>query len=143
MQTIDETFDLRYLSSLETDLIPIIGSSRVPDRLIVKLARVLQQASRFYRFETEGLKGASPELGDEDGGWSKTTEKTLYGTTAETIGLPRERFRRWCFDVLFMLTQRVESSEFCVAFFSSRSFNFADRYFFIFCFLKISNLENA
>ncbi|KAL7417221.1 hypothetical protein BDY24DRAFT_377122 [Mrakia frigida] len=109
-QALDETFDLRYLSSLETDLIPIIGSSRVPDHLIVKLARCLQQASRFYRFETEGLKGASTELGDEDGGWSKTTEQTLYGTTAEIIGLPRERFRRWCFDVLFLLTQRVESN---------------------------------
>lgn len=107
-QATDESFDLRYLSSLETDLIPIIGSSRVPDHLIVKLARVLQQASRFYRFETDGPVPSSPELGEQR---APAAGEELYGTTAEIVGLPKERFRRWCFDVLFMLGQRVETSE--------------------------------
>ncbi|KAJ1536482.1 hypothetical protein HK096_010411, partial [Nowakowskiella sp. JEL0078] len=46
--TADDEFDVSIISSIESDFIPLLGKSFVPDTLIVRFAEVIRRASRLY-----------------------------------------------------------------------------------------------
>ncbi|CDZ97552.1 Uncharacterized conserved protein [Phaffia rhodozyma] len=115
-QTADETHDLKYLAALEKDIVPVLGWADIPDLLIVRLANALSTASQFYYFDSDSSETSlcrprptsfDPRIyqshdGDGDG--------EVHGITAEIIGHPKERFSRWCFDVMFMLVDKVDQN---------------------------------
>jgi hypothetical protein len=112
-QLADESYDLRYLTSLESTFLPVLGSPRVESNSILRFAQVLRRASVFYMFENERPDGVGL-YGDDDGEEEVVGGKDLgpdgvFGTTAEIEALPRERFRRWCFDFLFLVCRRTEA----------------------------------
>ena len=44
----EENFDLALIASLEIDVVPHLGGSRVPDDLVAQLGKILQRGSKFY-----------------------------------------------------------------------------------------------
>jgi hypothetical protein len=116
IQQQEESFDLALVASLEIDVVPHLGDSRVPDYIITQLAKVLQQGSQIrddadYRppspasLTTNSHRG-SPEL-DTFG-----TSTQVEGTTESGNFLPRERFSYWCFDLLFLICSSVAQGMF-------------------------------
>ena len=94
----EENFDLSLLATLEIDVIPPLGSdSRIPDRLIVGLAKCMERASlitedtglRFHDFDSHQGNGHA------------------QGTTKQSLLVPRERFAYWCLDLLFLVCSNV------------------------------------
>lgn len=113
MQEAEENFDLALISSLEIDVLPYIGDSRVPDPLIRQLSKVLQQGSALYESDSKSSASSSPitealrqpgEFGFGKGGLPEGS----YGSTDLGTPLPRERFSYWCLDLLFLMC-----SDFC------------------------------
>ncbi|KAF4587994.1 hypothetical protein EYR38_009955 [Pleurotus pulmonarius] len=113
VQDAEENFDLALISSLEIDVLPYIGDSRVPDSLIRQLSRVLQQGSALYEPHSKSSASSSPitealhqpgEFGFGKGGLPEGS----YGSTDLGTPLPRERFSYWCLDLLFLMC-----SDFC------------------------------
>lgn len=113
MQEAEENFDLALISSLEIDVLPYIGDSRVPDPLIRQLSKVLQQGSALYEPDSKSSASSSPitealrqpgEFGFGKGGLPDGS----YGSTDLSTPLPRERFSYWCLDLLFLMC-----SDFC------------------------------
>ena len=100
-QESEELFDLPIVASLEADIIPILGESRIPDHVITQLARVLHQGSRLYDKEVDeyNYKSESPS--------PKKTDQAWMGATQNVLLLPRERFSYWCFDLLFLICSDV------------------------------------
>ncbi|PWN51612.1 hypothetical protein IE53DRAFT_43521 [Violaceomyces palustris] len=128
----DEEFDLRVLATLERDILPFLGSERVPRDLIENVARSLCRSSRLYHLQGggEGVEGRAragtssppPWVGsDREGGVKKETKVGTngrqagfesseresrgggYGTRSKIQALPRERFGYWSFDLLFLI----------------------------------------
>lgn len=97
----DETFDLQLLTSFERDFLPTLASPTTPDGLISRTGELLGQASAFYRFESG--------RGNCVHRWFAVGEECVAGSTEDLVPLPRERFRRWCFDLLFAMCQISES----------------------------------
>ena len=95
-QESEELYDLSVIASLEADIVPLLGESRIPDHVITQLAKVLHQGSRLHDQDIEELdhRGKSPD-------------KTWMGTTQMAQLLPRERFSYWCFDLLFFVCSDV------------------------------------
>ncbi|KAF7416059.1 hypothetical protein PC9H_002319 [Pleurotus ostreatus] len=113
VQEAEENFDLALISSLEIDVLPYIGDSRVPDPLIRQLSKVLQQGSALYESDSKSSASSSPiaealrqpgEFGFGKGGLPEGS----YGSTDLGTPLPRERFSYWCLDLLFLMC-----SDFC------------------------------
>ncbi|KAI6043590.1 hypothetical protein EDC04DRAFT_668532 [Pisolithus marmoratus] len=115
-QEVEENFDLALISSLEVDLVPHLGNPRVPDYLIVKLAKVLHQGSQLLQNSSTSSVG----LGDEDNTIeSAHTSRESHefqmsdiyslGTTAVCSAVLRERFSFWCLDLLFLICSNVTS----------------------------------
>lgn len=126
---------LLFSVSLEQDIVPSIGSSRVPDELIQRLGKYLQSSSRLYDFEVAGLSahsrtsqqfvsnGSSIVSYEEedsksqrrearfDSDFDRQANETMYGTTAEVSTIGRERFRYWSFELLFLLCSDVDQGE--------------------------------
>lgn len=117
IQERDETFDLCLLSTLELDILPHLGGKRVPSELIVQLGKTLSKASRIYRLDVEASSTSSKESiseGEESdpshNGKVTSTSNGMseirgedYGTTAQIVRSPRERFSYWTFDLLLLV----------------------------------------
>lgn len=121
---------LGFVVSLEHDVIPSIGMARVPDDLILRLAKYLQNASRLYDFDLPGVTSDLPDSlpnsissevarYDEDGvkisnkearfdsDFNRQARDKLNGTTAEVVTVGRERFRYWSLETLFLLCSDI------------------------------------
>ncbi|KAH8105097.1 hypothetical protein BXZ70DRAFT_887449 [Cristinia sonorae] len=114
VQEAEENFDLALIASLEIDVVPHLGDSRVPDDAVVQLARVLQQGSQLREAEDfTTISPASPKS-KGSGRLSPDFERLDFGSDESTLGtteasrfLPRERFSYWCFDLLFLICSDV------------------------------------
>ena len=96
VQDAEENFDLALLSTLEVDVLPHLGSVRIPDYVITQFARILYAASALHADGTreEGV------IVDEE-----------YATTESAQSVPRERFAYWAFDLLVLVCAVVETGE--------------------------------
>lgn len=114
MQEAEENFDLALLSSLEIDVVPHLGDTRVPDHLIAHLAKVLHQGSKLLDFSESHYVQTPPPSPPHGKKSNKAAEKDrVYdvGTTERGREYPRERFSYWCFDLLFLLASDVSSDQ--------------------------------
>jgi len=125
-QQAEENFDLAFVASLELDVLPCLGQSRIPDEIIRGLGMAVQAASRLYTFDLENENShplaistpRNPSLGQllpencrfiED--FAKQAKGTTCGTTADVSRRPRERFTYWCFDLLFLFCSPAPSNK--------------------------------
>ncbi|KAG0149101.1 hypothetical protein CROQUDRAFT_74492 [Cronartium quercuum f. sp. fusiforme G11] len=124
----EENFDLALIGSLEVDVLPHLGACGVPDAVISSLAKALQESSRLYNLSlpvSPSTTSSSPyspiELTNGEQIPYKETrflpdfgiqaKENVFGTSAETMVKPHERFAYWCFDLLFVFCGRSEESE--------------------------------
>ncbi|KAI9620594.1 hypothetical protein KEM48_008131 [Puccinia striiformis f. sp. tritici PST-130] len=117
-QQAEENFDLAFVASLELDVLPCLGQSRIPDETLRSLGMAVQAASRLYTFDLElensaqsdmtsaqgaaGLGQISPENCRFIEDFAEQAKDSICGTTADVLRRPRERFIYWCFDLLFL-----------------------------------------
>ena len=111
-QEAEENFDLSLISSLEIDLVPYLGDTRVPDHLITELATVLRKGSQLFK---SSMNLSHPNLSSSDTAKVSGDSRDSYhvdldsGTTAPGVVVPRERFSFWCFDLLFLICSDITS----------------------------------
>jgi len=112
---VEESFDLSLISSLEIDLVPHLGDTRVPDHLITQLAKILHKGSQLYKSSMGPSRPDSPSTDtanvSDDPRDSHDFEKVdlNIGSTTPEVLVPRERFSFWCFDLLFLICSNVTS----------------------------------
>jgi len=53
VQEAEENFDLALIASLEIDVVPHLGGSRIPDDLVSQLGKILERGSKVYELEEE------------------------------------------------------------------------------------------
>ncbi|BGP52111.1 Endocytosis and vacuole integrity protein [Rhodotorula kratochvilovae] len=122
----EENFDLALLISLERDVLPHLGSSRVPDVLIRRLGKTLQLASRLYELDLPSSSSAhsharangsmldtpppTPPEPRFDPDFDKQVLGDMYGTTVEVVETGRERLAYWCLDLLFHVCGAAEQA---------------------------------
>jgi hypothetical protein len=112
---VEENFDLSPINSLEIDLVPHLGDTRVPDHLIRLLAKVLHQGSQLYTSEMDPAHPDSPSTNTENASDNSRDSHDFgkvdldIGTTAPGLLVPRERFSFWCFDLLFLICSNLTS----------------------------------
>lgn len=107
----EENFDLSLIASLETDVIPCLGDDRVPDYLITRLAKVLQQGSQLLlQHESDEDYPPTPnsptKQPDTKSGGALSHHRAgseSVGSTAPVQAVSRERFSYWCLDLLFLI----------------------------------------
>ncbi|THH10921.1 hypothetical protein EW145_g989 [Phellinidium pouzarii] len=104
-QELEEMFDLSLIGSLEIDVVPFLADSRVPDYVVIQLAKVLHQGSVFYAPERSSVDDPLPTSHSITTSESTTSTKVTdyIGSTMDTTTLPRERFSYWCLDLLFLI----------------------------------------
>ena len=113
VQEAEENFDLALIASLEIDVVPHLGDPRVPDYLVIQLAKVLHLGSKLRDYHESPPFSPSTPLKD---GWGTARSSDSFekidvswdrdyevGTTGSGTSLPRERFSYWCFDLLFLI----------------------------------------
>ncbi|KAI6131100.1 hypothetical protein EDD16DRAFT_1822615 [Pisolithus croceorrhizus] len=115
-QEAEENFDLALISSLEVDLVPHLGNPRVPDYLIVQLAKVLHKGSQLLQNSSMISSGLEDDDRITD---SAHTSLDSYehqisniqslGSTTVGSAVLRERFSFWCLDLLFLICSNVTS----------------------------------
>lgn len=116
-QEAEESFDLSLISSLEIDLVPHLGDTRVPDHLIAQLAKILHKGSQLYKSNMDLSRPDSPSTdtanaSDDSRDYHDFEKVDLnIGTTAPGVLVPRERFSFWCFDLLFLICSNVTSDQ--------------------------------
>jgi hypothetical protein len=111
VQESEENFDLALIAALEIDVIPQLGDLRIPDTLVIQLAKVLRHGSRLHEFDTASdadvsLNGNGPSHHRSQKSHDfETVDVREYdiGSTVSGSTLPRERFSYWCFDLLFLI----------------------------------------
>ena len=116
----------RSSASLELDVLPYLGQSRIPDEIIRSLGMTVQAASRLYTFDLEvenanpsaitteyspGLAQMFPENCRFIDDFVQQAKGPIWGTTADVSRRPRERFIYWCFDILFLFCSPAISSK--------------------------------
>ncbi|KAH7341760.1 hypothetical protein B0J17DRAFT_647820 [Rhizoctonia solani] len=99
VQDAEENFDLALLSSLEVDVVPHLGGTRVPDYVITQFARILHAASALHV-----VGGSGPKSNAESEPWEDED-----ATTESMRSVPRERFAYWAFDLLTLVCAVVET----------------------------------
>lgn len=119
-QKSEENFDLALIASLEIDVVPYLGDSRVPDYLILQLGKMLHSGSQLQQPEDGhhpevetpypvGLSVAKPKShnGKKLSNKGNGIVEAEIGTTRSGKLVPRERFSYWCFDLLFLICSDV------------------------------------
>jgi protein MON2 len=113
----EENFDLSLISSLETDVIPCLGDDRVPDYLVTRLAKVLQQGSQLLLNESDDEYPPTPSsLTKPDtkyATWGDKADSERMSSTAPVRGVSRERFSYWCLDLLFLICSDTSKGRVC------------------------------
>jgi hypothetical protein len=119
-QQSEENFDLALIASLEIDVVPHLGDSRVPDYLILQLGKMLHSGSQLQQPED----GHDPEVktpnatgpdvskpkshnGKKSSNKGSNIVEVEIGTTRSGKLVPRERFSYWCFDLLLLICSDV------------------------------------
>lgn len=113
VQIAEENFDLSLIASLEIDVVPHLGDRRVPDALVLRLSKILQQGSRLYEADPDRTATSlrsrdsvtSSRRRSRSSDVTKVDEQDDYGIGKTDIRalVPRERFSYWCFDLLFLI----------------------------------------
>jgi hypothetical protein len=114
-QEAEENFDLALIASLEIDVAPHLGDSRVPDYLVSQLAQILHRGSVLYEPEPEHIDAnASPVKARHSGKVEKVNVDQQYDLGSTEFGslVPRERFSYWCFDLLFLTCSNTTNGEY-------------------------------
>ena len=124
-QESEENFDLALIASLEIDVVPYLGDSRVPDYLILQLGKMLHSGSQLQRpedgrsLEAETLNAtpsdvakSKPRDGKKSSGKGSSIVEAENGTTRSGKLVPRERFSYWCFDLLLLICSDVAKGVF-------------------------------
>ena len=119
-QKSEENFDLALIASLEIDVVPYLGDSRVPDYLILQLGKMLHSGSQLQRPEdghhpefvipdptSPGVTKLKSRNGKKSSNKGDIVVETEIGTTRSGKLVPRERFSYWCFDLLFLICSDV------------------------------------
>ena len=119
-QESEENFDLALIASLEIDVVPYLGASRVPDYLILQLGKMLHSGSQLQQPEDGHDAGSkTPNATPPDVTKSKSHNgkkspnkgssivEVEIGTTRSGKLVPRERFSYWCFDLLLLICSDV------------------------------------
>lgn len=119
-QKSEENFDLALIASLEIDVVPYLGDSRVPDYLILQLGKMLHSGSQLQQPENShypevqtpnpaGPGVAEPKSRHDKRSSNKGNEivEAEIGTTRSGKLVPRERFSYWCFDLLLLICSDV------------------------------------
>jgi hypothetical protein len=112
-QEAEENFDLALIASLEIDVAPHLGDSRVPDYLVSQLAQILHRGSVLYEPESESGTNTPPATEQRSEKVEKVEVDQQYGLGSTEFGslVPRERFSYWCFDLLFLICSNTTSGE--------------------------------
>jgi hypothetical protein len=107
VQESEENFDLALIGALEIDVIPQLGDLRIPDSLVIQLAKVLRYGSRLHDSEEDHSinSNAPSHHRSQESHDFETVDLHEYGigSTVSSSSLPRERFSYWCFDLLFLV----------------------------------------
>lgn len=103
-----ELFDFSLISSIETDVVPFVGDSRVPDELVMQLARTLYKGSQLTFGSTDEERTAFTPLASTWSSSPTSSDSGLTGSTAVDIPRPREKFSYWCLDLLFSICSDTE-----------------------------------
>ena len=114
-QEAEENFDLALIASLEIDVTPYLGDSRVPDYLVSQLAQILHRGSVLYEFELEAIDAKISVNGAHSTGKVESVDVNRQhdlGSTEFGSLVPRERFSYWCFDLLFLICSSTTSGEY-------------------------------
>ena len=110
-QDTEELFDLSLISALEIDIIPYVGDERVPDYIILQLAKMLRQGSLLHQTFDEALgDGSISRSHSTTSSESSVSTKidSYSGTTVNSAVVPRERFSYWCLDLLFLVCSNTD-----------------------------------
>ena len=110
-QDTEELFDLSLISALEIDIIPYVGDERVPDYIILQLAKMLHQGSLLHQSFDEALgDGSISRSHSTTSSESSVSTKidSYSGTTVNSAVVPRERFSYWCLDLLFLVCSNTD-----------------------------------
>ncbi|CAH7668461.1 hypothetical protein PPACK8108_LOCUS2972 [Phakopsora pachyrhizi] len=124
----EENFDLAFIASLELDVLPHLGQLRIPEETIKILCKNIQSASRLYTLDldldskqimnlNEDYKSHIPKESSFSKGcrfiddFRLQASSELWGTSAEIVERPRERFSYWCFDLLFLFCNQVDGTK--------------------------------
>lgn len=116
-QEAEENFDLALIASLEIDVAPYLGDSRVPDYLVSQLAQILHRGSVLYESDLEPIStSTSPTKAQNSVKVEKVDLDQQYDLGSTEFGslVPRERFSYWCFDLLFLICSNTTHGE-CIA----------------------------
>ncbi|CAG8704246.1 2805_t:CDS:10, partial [Dentiscutata erythropus] len=107
---IDESFDIKFLSELQTRVLIHLGHSRVPQSLIHNVVKIIYEGSKLYYPETDKLTIWNENI-DENSQSSDDLEmpccnrmlKNINGTPVSITPVERERFAYACLQCLFEL----------------------------------------
>ncbi|KAH7100328.1 hypothetical protein BKA62DRAFT_706688 [Auriculariales sp. MPI-PUGE-AT-0066] len=112
IQNAEENFDQQLVIALETDVVPHIADARVPDPVIVDLAKVLHRASHLHEVDDVPLTPPTDALIRSQTRKPVSVlagDRAVIGSTVPGKLLPRERWSYWCFDLLFLLCSGVNT----------------------------------
>ncbi|WVF67919.1 hypothetical protein IAT40_002681 [Kwoniella sp. CBS 6097] len=85
----DEAFVITHLDRLKTSILPRLGDSRLPDRIIAQFADVLRKASVLYHYDT----------------------RVNGGTTAPGIPETQEQLRFWALETLVTSATKPKNTQ--------------------------------
>ncbi|WWC92223.1 uncharacterized protein L201_007177 [Kwoniella dendrophila CBS 6074] len=85
----DETFVIAHLTHLRSVILPKLGDTRIPDRIITQLSESLRKASILYHYDV----------------------RTNGGTTAVGIPESQEELRYWALELLVSLSTKKAGDE--------------------------------
>ncbi|KAL5513923.1 hypothetical protein ACEPAG_2684 [Sanghuangporus baumii] len=112
-QEAEEAFDISLIAALETDVVPYVGDTRVPDNVIVQFAKMLLQGSLVHVTEDTSLHEhhSTPRSASVS---DQSTSPTVVEYAGFTVCLPitsREQFSYWCLDLLFLICSDAVKDE--------------------------------
>ncbi|KAF0554404.1 endosomal peripheral membrane protein [Gigaspora margarita] len=107
---VDESFDIKFLSELQTRVLIHLGHSRVPQSLIYNVIKVIYEGSKLYYSETdkqtiwnESIDENFPLSDDLEIQCCNQMLKNIDSVPISIIPLERERFAFACLQCLFEL----------------------------------------
>ncbi|KZV66097.1 hypothetical protein PENSPDRAFT_689284 [Peniophora sp. CONT] len=105
-------FDLKLVAALESNVVPHLGDTRIPDSLVTHFARILAQGSKLRSDDGEdevailhpATSSSKATVSDARISEESESEEMSKGRAVAA----RERFAYWCFDLLFLICSDVQ-----------------------------------
>lgn len=107
----EQIFDLILLSTIECDIWPYLGKEYVPEGCITALAKSLSHSSRLSMAEYIGVGNNNRAESDESEREEDEKVEKEQGSSNWKESVPRETFAYWCFDLLFLMSNKVNLPE--------------------------------